>query len=129
MTSTTEIHGGGTFVRLDYTATTAGSGTGRLRLALHGDIDLTDCALLDDALDQVTAFPPCPLTVDLTAVTFFGSTGLAFLTQLHRHAAGGGHSVTLADPPPLVRRVLEICGFDRVFAITGEAGARRAAQP
>jgi anti-sigma B factor antagonist len=129
MTSTTEIHGDRTFARLDYTAPTADSGTGQLRLALHGDIDLTDRALLDDALDQVTAFPPCPLTVDLVAVTFFGSAGLALLAELHRHAAGAGHSVTLAGPSPLVRRVLEICGFDRVFTITGEAGARRAACP
>ena len=106
-----------TFARLDYIA--ASPSGPHLHVTLRGDVDLGVAGLLEDTLEKVTAMPPCGITVDLAEVTFLCSTGLNFIAAAHRHAAGHGYAVTVANPAPIVRRVLQICGFDRVMTVTG----------
>lgn len=88
------------------------------RIELIGEIDLSTRPQLDDILARVVAAPPAPVLVDLTDVTFLSSIGLGFLSQLRRHAIGGGHKVTLRRPGPIARRALQVIGFDQLFPIT-----------
>ncbi|MCW2504766.1 MAG: Anti-sigma factor antagonist [Actinomycetia bacterium] len=105
------------FARLEYTAT--GADGPHLQLALRGEIDMAAVPLLRDALDKVTTMPPCPVTVDLAAVTFLCSTGLNFIAAVNKHVTGHGHTVTITNPAVVARRALQVCGFDRVIAIVG----------
>jgi anti-sigma B factor antagonist len=93
---------------------------GQVWIRLSGDVDHACHDQLDAAADQVTAVPARPVLVDLSEVTFLDSRGLAFLIRLRNHAQPAGHQVTLHEPPPTVRRVLEIAGMDQLFPVTGD---------
>jgi anti-sigma B factor antagonist len=55
---------------------------------LAGDVDLHSAEILHDALTTAltNATPPHPVVLDLTAIGFFGSIGLAQLLQTQHHA-------------------------------------------
>ncbi|GAA5119789.1 STAS domain-containing protein [Pseudonocardia adelaidensis] len=59
-------------------------------LTVSGEIDLTSGprlrAALDEVLDDRDARAPTGIVVDLTAVSFLGSAGLAVLIDAHEHA-------------------------------------------
>ena len=59
-------------------------------LTVSGELDLTSGprlrAALDDVLDERGARAPKGIVVDLTAVSFLGSAGLAVLVDAHEHA-------------------------------------------
>ena len=58
------------------------------------------------------------VVVDLGQVTFFDSTGLAFLVSLSKGVAPRGGTVVLLSPQEQVVRVLRLVAFDRLFEIT-----------
>jgi anti-sigma B factor antagonist len=81
---------------------------GVLVLAPVGEVDVATADLLRNAArDAVAATPRC-LVVDLTGLTFCGSTGLVVLMDARRDAEAAGVRFGTADGPPIVRRVLEI---------------------
>ncbi len=81
---------------------------GVLVLAPVGEVDVATADLLRTAArDAVAATPRC-LVVDLTGLTFCGSTGLVVLMDARRDAEAAGVRFGTADGPPIVRRVLEI---------------------
>jgi anti-anti-sigma factor len=90
---------------------------GGWHVELRGDIDLNTRPQLDAGLTAVTGANPAAIRVDLTQVTFLGSTGLKFLAELREHADTAGHTVTLHGPNRAVRRALTLIGFDQVFTI------------
>jgi anti-sigma B factor antagonist len=59
-------------------------------LTVSGEIDLTSGprlrAALDEVFDERAARAPTGIVVDLTAVSFLGSAGLAVLVDAHEHA-------------------------------------------
>jgi hypothetical protein len=66
---------------------------GVVTAAVSGELDLASVPDLERAVREVLAARPWRLTIDLTAVTFCGSTGLRALVVLHAAAeeAGAGH--------------------------------------
>jgi anti-sigma B factor antagonist len=73
--------------------------------ALRGDIDLANRGSLDVLLDSVE--PGLPIVVDCSQVGFMDSTGLhALLRAMH-----GGHTLTVRNPSPQVRQLLELTGM------------------
>jgi anti-sigma B factor antagonist len=117
MTRTEDYSAGADFARLEYVAD--GPAGAHLRLALQGEVDLAERELLDGALEKVMTVPPCDVTVDLSAVTFLSSTGLSLIASINNHVTSSGHTVTLANPAPIVLRILQVCGFDQVIPVTG----------
>jgi anti-sigma B factor antagonist len=69
----------------------------------------------------------CPaLIVDLNAVDFIDSTGLATLIEYHRDAGTHGGMFCLAGINPNLKAIFDVVQFDRVMAIfptVVEAGA------
>jgi anti-anti-sigma factor len=53
--------------------------------------------------------------VDLAAVEWLDSSGLAALLRLHRLVADAGGGVRVVEPSPAVRRMLETTQLDRLF--------------
>ena len=81
---------------------------GVLVLAPVGEVDVSTADLLRQAVRAaVTAAPRC-IVIDLSRLTFCGSTGLVVLMDARRDAEVAGVRFGTADGPPIVRRVLEI---------------------
>jgi anti-sigma B factor antagonist len=90
-------------------------------------------AYLDGELDSCTA--ECVFTrlgplvksghdlvVNLSGLSFLGTTGLALLDRLGRCAACNGGSLSLEDPSTAARRLLEVAGLgDRFMIQIGQA--------
>lgn len=89
-----------------------------------GQLDLETCPLLEDALNEST-----PVVVDLSGVTFIGSTGLSVMLAAHERCTGAGHSFQLAAPSAVVSRVLCISGLDQYFRVVDPVPARPMARP
>lgn len=83
-------------------------------LRIVGELDLAGRE------DVVTAglaalWPPHPLKIDLSGVTFIDATGLGALLQLRREAAEAGCAVTVVRPSPVALRLLELTGTASVL--------------
>lgn len=82
-------------------------------IALEGEIDTLTADALEEALDELLAVPVDVLVIDLDAVTFLASSGLAVLIRSAQHA--GSRRLRLVAAARAVRRPLEITGSDRLF--------------
>ena len=85
--------------------------------ALSGAIDLHYAPTLR-SLFQSKLNEHCPaLVVDLTAVDFIDSTGLATLIEYHRDAAAHGGVFSLAAINPNLKAIFDVVQLDKVLAI------------
>lgn len=64
---------------------------------------------------------PPQLTIDLGGIVMITSTALAKLLALHNHVKAAGGRLTLANPKPVIRKVLAVSRLDTVFDITSDA--------
>jgi anti-anti-sigma factor len=62
---------------------------------------------------------PARIELNLSAVTFMNSAGMAVLVQLQRLTAPRGIDVVLVDPPAAVVRPLQLSGLWLRFPIEG----------
>ncbi len=96
---------------------------GTARLTLTGE--LTGAArrpLVRVLTDLLLAHPgPQRVQLDLSAVTFMNSAGMAVLVQLQRLAAPRGIEVALVEPTAAVVRPLQLSGLWHRFPIEGAA--------
>ncbi len=82
-------------------------------LVVEGEIDTLTAGALERALTRLVADPSDVLVVDLTAVTFLASSGLAVLIRAAHRA--GKRRLRLVSAARVVRRPLEITGTDQLF--------------
>ena len=95
--------------------------------ALSGAIDLHYAATLR-SLFQSKLNERCPaLIVDLSAVDFIDSTGLATLIEYHRDAAAHGGVFSLAGINANLKAVFDVVQFDKVLAIFPTVSEAKAA--
>jgi anti-sigma B factor antagonist len=94
--------------------------SGRLLLAVDGELDLANAPLLREALDRELAAGQRVL-LDLSGVTFIDSTGLAAIVNAAR---GPGAQLELsADMRSQARRLMELTGVLSLFpVVNGDAG-------
>lgn len=89
---------------------------GRVRVILAGEIDLASRSELQARLLGVLSAPaPHQMEVDLGGVTFMSCTGLTVLIIVGKVAAGSGCRMSITNPQPMVRRVLDLTGLSLVF--------------
>ena len=95
--------------------------------ALSGAIDLHYTATLR-SLFQSKLNERCPaLVVDLSAVDFIDSTGLATLIEYHRDAAAHGGVFSLTGINPNLKAIFDVVQFDKVLAIFPTVSEAKAA--
>lgn len=95
--------------------------------ALSGAIDLHYAPTLR-SLFQSKLNERCPaLIVDLSAVDFIDSTGLATLIEYHRDAGSHGGIFTLAGINPNLKAIFDVVQFDKVLAIFATVQEAKAA--
>ena len=94
--------------------------TNRCRLTLTGEIDLANAEdYLAAARAMIAECKTGPsFTIDLSGVTFMGSTGLAMLVGIRKAATNAGMELRLDGTPARVRQLLQITGLADHFGVT-----------
>ncbi|MET0136045.1 MAG: STAS domain-containing protein [Kibdelosporangium sp.] len=86
-------------------------------LHLTGEIDLAAGSDVERALHRALDSTPSMLVIDLSGVTFLGSTGLAMLLEARKRATRTNIDLRLVAQQRAVLRVLEITGVASAFRI------------
>ena len=81
-------------------------------LRVSGEIDMASAPALEEAL-LVALADGRPVTVDMHDVTFIDSSGLKVILSIAAESTPGT-PLTLKDPSPAVRRVLELFGMEQI---------------
>lgn len=90
---------------------------GRVVVIVHGSLDLPEVGPLRAVLQEVCA-GDCPsVVVDLTDVTFIGSSGLGVLVQAQQELEKLERSLVLRGVGSRIRRTFEVTHLDQVFAL------------
>ncbi|MGA9312187.1 MAG: STAS domain-containing protein [Pseudonocardiaceae bacterium] len=94
-----------------------------------GELDMLTGPPLQDHLDELLATRPDRLIIDLSQVSFMGSTGLSVLICTRQNAVAMGTTLQLSGTSARAISVpLEVTGLNRLFEIlptpptTGDAG-------
>ena len=98
-------------------------------VTVEGEIDIGSAPRLISRLNEAVGNCETPVVVDLTAVIFMDSTGLALLLNAHRRLSrrGKGFAIACADGP--VQRVFAITDMTEVLNVRPDrAAAVEAAQ-
>jgi anti-anti-sigma factor len=84
-----------------------------------GELDMLTAPRLSAQLDRAEAIvvPPAPVVLDLTALTFLGSAGLAVLLAHHERCAELGSTLRIRAGTEVVTRTLAMTSLDRVLNI------------
>ena len=82
-----------------------------------GEIDLSCAPLLRQRLGKIQESQPAPLVIDLSAVPYMDSSGVATLIEGLRAAVSNDAEFALIAPSPAVLKVLKLSRLDSVFTI------------
>jgi anti-sigma B factor antagonist len=85
-------------------------------MVLTGDLDMATTVDVLGCLHSLVG-GRTDVVVDVSGLGFIDSTGLNALVAARREAERLGCTLTLRRPARCVRRVLDITGLDKVFAI------------
>jgi anti-anti-sigma factor len=86
-------------------------------LRVAGEVDLATADELSRAATAALQAGPDTLVIDLAAVTFLDSTGLAVLVAVTNQTTASGVRLTIRDPAPRVRNVIRITGLGEFLPI------------
>ena len=84
---------------------------------LAGEIDLGTRSALAAAISHATTTPAALIVVDLTNISFIGSTGLQLLIDAHLDAARSDRQLRVAHGGGAARRAFEVAGVHQLLAI------------
>jgi anti-sigma B factor antagonist len=99
------------------TITTVGDHNGIVILHISGEVDLATSPELEGHVDRVLRSAPSVVIVDLSGVTFLGSTGIGLLLKAQEQAQQTNTDLLLAAAQRVVLRPIEISGLTAVFRI------------
>lgn len=86
-------------------------------LSPKGDVDMARSPLLRKAIGDAMKAKPARLLLDLSAVPYMDSSGLATLVEALQNARKGQVSLLLCALTPRVRSILEIARLNTVFSL------------
>jgi anti-anti-sigma factor len=84
---------------------------GRHRLVLSGELDLAPAAELEEMLLRLCADGTKEITVDLSKLSFMGSTGLRLVLLAKELCEQNGCGFLLVSGPPNIQRMFELTGL------------------
>ncbi len=87
---------------------TEGSAT---RVTVRGEIDMATAPQLNDLLNALIDAGSSDIVLEARGLEFLDSTGIGVLVAA-RNRLGNGGTLSIASPPPHVRKVLELTGAD-----------------
>jgi anti-anti-sigma factor len=90
----------------------------RAVLRIAGDLDLETAPRLLAVAEPILAAESGGLVVDLSKVAFVDSSGLSALIRINTRLGKAQRPFQIVPPPPIVGKVFEITGLDRVLPLT-----------
>ena len=90
-------------------------------VSVAGEIDLANACEFAETLGQ---FPNGDVSVDLSDVEFFDSSGLNALLAAHRHISRRGAELRVQRVPSNVMKIFELTGLDEVLHIDASPSHR-----
>ena len=90
---------------------------------LEGEMDLESSPLLRQRLDDEIAAGGQHMILDMAGVTFLDSSGLGVILGRYRRIKEVGGDLAIAQPPPPIRRVLEVSGILSIVPVRGSGEA------
>jgi anti-anti-sigma factor len=98
-----------------------------IRVDLDGRLDVEGTREVDDVFAFNTTTAPNRIVVNLAQVSFIASIGIRALLTAARGQRQRGGKLVLAEPQPMVRKVLETAGVDQVVPVYESITSARAA--
>jgi anti-sigma B factor antagonist len=96
---------------------------GVLMFELTGELDLSTADPVKQAVkDALASRAYSTLVFDVSRLGFIDSTGLHLMAQAHRAMLAAGGQTRVICGPGNVRKVFELTGLDRTFAIVSDPG-------
>jgi anti-sigma B factor antagonist len=89
-------------------------------IALVGRLDVPSVQIIEEKFLEQTAGRGKPTLVDLSEVTFMGSTGLRMLLKAVKVLQTRGAKLVLLKPQPLVEQALIYVAFNQLMPIAHE---------
>ncbi|WP_280373844.1 STAS domain-containing protein [Nocardia abscessus] len=83
----------------DTMTTTVAAHDGATVLTVAGEVDLATAPALENAIDAILSGKPAALIIDLTAVSFLASAGMATLVAAHQRAGATTAIAVVARGP------------------------------
>jgi anti-sigma B factor antagonist len=88
------------------------------RVAVRGELDLATADVFEAALRSVWSRDIRGVEIDLRALTFIGSAGVAALLEASARARDGGRVLTIVRGPQSVHRIFELTGIEGQFTFS-----------
>ena len=104
-----QLGGGGAHAGVD----AAVDASGTTVISLSGEVDISNVAAIGRELEVVLATAPAVVVLDLCALTFIDSSGIALLLR----SAGRVERLELRNPSGLVRRIIQATGLSDVLVV------------
>ena len=82
-------------------------------------------AALEEAVRQAGKSGLPTVIIDLSELDYMSSRGLRVLTVAKRQADEAAIAIVLASPNEVMSEILAISRYDKLFTITGSAGAKQ----
>lgn len=82
---------------------------------LHGEHDLATRARLSITIARAAEVDDADIVVDLSGVTFMDASTIGALVVAGNHLRPASRSLSVRTPSPRARRVLDLCGMDRLI--------------
>jgi len=92
-------------------------------VAVQGTVDLYTARELRDTLHDALSRADGRLVLDLSATTFFDSSGLAALIAAHRRAQAMGGHLVVVNVDAEIARLLGVTGLDQLLALAEDREA------
>ena len=87
-------------------------------IQVSGDVDLATASQLESVLDRYADDGAGSVSLDLSRVTFFDSSGIRVLVAAKHQYDSAGRSLSLSELSEPVRRVLQLAGLLERFGRT-----------
>lgn len=92
-------------------------------VAVQGTVDLYTARELRDLLNEAVPQAQGRVVLDLSATTFFDSTGLAAIIAAHQRAERIGGRLVVVNVDAEIARLLAVSGLDALLSLTDDRAA------
>ena len=96
-------------------AVSVGSEPGCVVLIVEGEVDMASVPTLRTCLRAAITDSNDPVIVDLAAVTFLDSSGIAALGRAHGQLQANARDMYVRNASPMVRRILTVTGLHHIL--------------
>jgi anti-sigma B factor antagonist len=98
-------------------------GDGTCVVSVAGELDLYTAPRFEEELRAAFSAGPSAVIVDLTKCEFIDSTALGVLMRTKKALAASADALSLVTSDHNIRKIFELTGLDRMFAIHGSRAA------